>query len=186
MGEDASFEAKINERLGRLLKYYRSDDNWDHLLLSYIDGRDIDKVLQPHLATPPMDDIGCALFEIDYLQNPYSGFASGLERNINIAIELIKEQETLYKKHIIHNDVQLANYILTEKAGKVVVTGIDFGVATDLSNVNNPNAVLQENIASLQEALKALLPQENYLKMRNSFSKKGPIQYSDMVVALQK
>ncbi|MCS5711595.1 hypothetical protein [Candidatus Berkiella aquae] len=188
LGDDASLEAELNERLGRMRRYIKGDDDHDHLLLTYIDGEDVEKALAKHLASPPIDEIGCALFEPAYLENPYLGFKNGLERNLTIAIELVKEQEALYLNNIIHNDVQLANYILTETQGNIKISGIDFGTATDLIKVGSSiknRQILKENIISLQEALKAILPQRNYQRMISALSKKRTIKHEDIVEALQ-
>lgn len=187
LGEEAAIEAELNKRLGRLIAYEKGIDAWEHLVLKYFEGIDIERFLALHLHQPPIDDMGCALFEPQYLTGPCNGFKSGLDRNITIAIELIKAQEALAKQNIVHTDVQLANYIVNETNDGIQIEGIDLQVAIDLTKLppKKQKMVISENVDSLIEALKAILPKENYLIMQTTLGKSVEPSYAIMVSALE-
>ncbi|MGE3317834.1 MAG: hypothetical protein AB7I18_00950 [Candidatus Berkiella sp.] len=187
LGEEATTEAELNNSLGRLVAYEKGKEGWEHLVLKYIDGIDAERYLAEHLSQPAMDDIGCALFDPRYLNSPCLGFKRGLDRNITMAIELIKVQEALAKQNIVHTDVQLANYIVNETAEGIQIEGIDLQVAVDLTKLpsKKQKTVISENVDSLIEALKAILPKENYLTMQAVLAQSEEPSYAMMVSALE-
>jgi hypothetical protein len=184
LGEDATHEAVLNQRLNRLYFHEKAEGS-EKLLLSYIPGEDVDRFLAVHLDIPPIDEIGCACFSEAYLNSPFNNFASGLDRNITIAIKLVQAQEALVKNDIVHSDIQLANYVIAESNHNITVEGIDFGAAIDLENVpeQKKQRFIKSNISSLIEALKAILPQETYLLMTSKLKKNT--SYNDIVSALE-
>ncbi|MBN9288832.1 MAG: hypothetical protein BGO43_13990 [Gammaproteobacteria bacterium 39-13] len=186
LGEDAAKEAEFNQRLGRLFHYEKGNRNWDNLVLHYIEGMDIDRFISKHLDTPSVDELGNACFAQDYLTTPYASFATGLDRNINIAIKIVEAQETLFKHDIIHNDQQLANYVISENETGVTVHGIDFGAASDIALLipEKKQMLMKENIADLIEALKEILPRENHQKIKDLLSNKKELSYQKVIAAL--
>lgn len=184
LGDDAIHEAVLNQRLNRLYFHEKAEGS-EKLVLSYIEGEDVDRFLAIHLGMPPIDEMGCACFSEAYLNNPYNHFASGLDRNITIAIKLVQAQEALVKNDIVHSDIQLANYVITESPHNITVEGIDFGAAIDLKNVPDQKKqwFIKNNISSLIEALKAILPQETYLIMSSKLKKNS--SYNDIESALK-
>jgi len=185
LGEDTTYEAALNARLGRLVLHVKAEKNCDRLLLKYIEGVDVERFMALHLSQPPMDDIGCALFDPHYLRNPYSNYPTGLDRNIAIAIELVNAQEALLKQDIVHNDIQLANYVINETEQGFKIEGIDLASAIDLSNKNikDKERIIRENISSLIEALKAILPRVNYNALLEELANKR-LTYSTLNSAL--
>lgn len=186
LGDDASYEAGLNKRLGRLFMHDKRDNGWDHLLVKYIEGVDIDRFLAPFLSEPAMDDIGCALFKPAYLKNPYSVYATGLDRNIAIAIALVDAQVELCRHGIVHMDIQMANYVINNTEQGLHIEGIDLASAVDLStkNVKQQERIVKENVILLLEALKAILPRENHQAMLEKLSNIKHPKYSDIISAL--
>lgn len=186
LGESAVHEAALNKRLSRL-HWHGKDSAGEHLLLSYIEGEDVDRFLAKHLSTPPMDDIGCACFEPSYMQKPYGSFVNGSERNITIAIKLVQAQEALVKQNILHVDIQLPNYVIKEDGAQLTVEGIDFGTAVDMHNLPDKkrNFIISRNISALIEALKAILPREQFMLI-SALQSKQKISYANILTALEK
>ncbi len=184
LGEDATHEAVLNQRINRLHDHTK-DTASEHLLLTYVEGEDIDRVIAKHLGEPPIDGIGCACFEPSYLTKPYGSFENGLDRNITIAIKLVQAQDALVMQGIVHIDIQLANYVMRESDQEIQIEGIDFGTAIDISKVSErkKQSILKDNIASLIEALKAILPKAVFIKMTEQLKQND--SYHDIAAVLE-
>jgi hypothetical protein len=184
LGEDATDEAALNQRLNRLHDH-KKDTAGEHLLLTYVEGEDVDRAIAKYLGDPPIDEIGCANFLPSYLTKPFGGFETGLDRNITLAIKLIQAQIALVKQGIVHVDIQLANYVMRESEQNIIVEGIDFGTAIDFTTVSEreKKLILKDNIDSIIEALKAILTKAAFMKMIEQLKPNG--SYHDITAALE-
>jgi serine/threonine protein kinase len=142
LGDNAKQEAEFNERLDRLACYEPGEDNWDNLVLKYVEGIDLDEYLTK-----------AALSAWD---------------KINIAIHLVLAQERLFKLNIVHNDLQLANFVICHHDGEILIEGIDFGAATDICHITNQTtikAIMHENVLALIDIMQMILPVEVGVKL---------------------
>jgi serine/threonine protein kinase len=158
-------EARINHKLNRLkgFELHPEDSTGCALLLSYIEGNSLHALLQPyyeHIIVNEMETFE-PVFKPGYLNNPIESYASGLLRNLTLAIGVTKALAALHEVHISHGDVDLHNYVLCNAAHATIVKAIDFGLSKDVSEMRDPNNVafaIGGDIMDLQVLLSKMLP----------------------------
>lgn len=169
-------EADINQKLNRLFGFEVNpeDENCCALLLQHIEGQSIEKVITPHIKHLIENELGEieTVFNEEYLQNPIDIFASGLLRNITLALGVTKALARLHAADLSHGDVDLGNYILATTSRGHYVKAIDFGLSQDISKMSDRNKIafaIGGDIMDLQQMLNKMLPANVMLYINELF-----------------
>jgi tRNA A-37 threonylcarbamoyl transferase component Bud32 len=158
-------EAAINRKLKRLVGFEINpdDENSCALLLQHIPGKSIKALISPHIQHVIQNEFGGieVMFNEGYLEEPIETFASGLLRNITLALGATKALARLHAANISHGDVDFANYVVSNSANINDVQAIDFGLSKDISKMDDRNKIafaIGGDIVDLQVMLAKMLP----------------------------
>ncbi len=158
-------EAAINRRLNRLMGFELNpeDQTYCAMLLQHIKGQSIHALITPHIKHFIENEFGEmeVIFNEGYLEEPIDTFASGLHRNITLALGVTKALAKLHAANISHGDVDLGNYIVANPSNSNTVQAIDFGLSKDISKMSDRHNIafaIGGDIMDLQQMLAKMLP----------------------------